>query len=358
MPPGGYGGSHAAAPWFGTSYGYAGYGYGGNGGNGRRRATSVWTPPQALVAEVANAIQFSLNDGKSHALRKELMNYAAEQVRMNLGAIQHHLQHKAFPPGTGVDFLWTPTGYMAIAQGGQFEVVMQLARHGVLKPGRFMGASGGACSGVLAAAGGEISQSSHELLTLYMAYSHLMKTSWAANSGDGQLWNALYHVLLSDQRALGHVATHVSAAANCPPHAATVMQQFQDLSTLAAAVTASGAFDYWYVSPQVGQCIDGAKPTFFRNSENAQLYFQSFFYEHSAFGLETTEEGDWVHLKALYMKGVDETIQMLKSESLNSSNAFLVRASATSSMDAFMHELPWSGFPEWLARDVHFVNMS
>ena len=82
-----------------------------------------------------------------------LLSYAREQVALHAPAVRRNLARCGLGGGrehTPLDLVWPGAGYFSVACGGQAEVLGALNRQGVLRIGRIVGASGGACSAVLA----------------------------------------------------------------------------------------------------------------------------------------------------------------------------------------------------------------
>jgi len=111
-------------------------------------------------------LEEELNGDQAHQQKiSDLLRYAKEQVDAHLPKILQNLQRFGI---RALDLLWPGAGYCSVACGGNFEVLTLLQKRGLLKVGKIMGASGGACSTIFALA--DPDNSSKTLLKSYSGW--------------------------------------------------------------------------------------------------------------------------------------------------------------------------------------------
>eukprot|EP00392_Amoebophrya_sp_AT5.2_P019558 g20448.t1 len=216
-----------------------------------------------------------------------LLQYARDQISANRSAIEQNLQARNLA-GKKIDLLWPGAGYYSVACGGQWQALYELGRGGgaalrvrsrglsaaeapslsastqpLLSVDRVCGASGGACSAILAAP----NRDARFLLNAYLAYAdHQSALGYLKEAlRVTPLWRALY--LESYNRQADHGEKEMlSAGAEQGANASLLLQKrfiavnanaltsrenvvfhnFADASELANAGVASGELTQLY----------------------------------------------------------------------------------------------------------------
>lgn len=288
------------------------------------------------------------HDPKCKELTAKLLNYAAEELSKNLSDIVSNLKKLAPPagesaaePGTPtsrgcfantcgrkaaerppaplleVDILWPGAGYNSVCCGGNFEVLCLLEKKGIMKVHDVCGASGGACSTILALADSD--NSSRTLIFYYMVYA-----KWAEISWDMQVWQAtslwpdIYRKCIEDDGAFGRVSKRgYCAVAAGKTFKNVVMHNFKSKDQVVVGFQASGeasvvgaarGLKVDAAADKIGKCSDGGNVCPFPGRKRKVLYYHTFY----GYALKCTLQT----IEILYKKGVDETIRLLKSQDL------------------------------------------
>mmetsp|Transcript_83119 Transcript_83119/g.144413 ORF Transcript_83119/g.144413 Transcript_83119/m.144413 type:complete len:395 (-) Transcript_83119:97-1281(-) len=297
------------------------------------------------LQSLAAAVQ---NDPKCKELTEKLLKYAQDELSKNINDIVSNLNKLAPaaaapaaetgtprsrgcfslcmpeppkqkpPPALEVDILWPGAGYNSVCCGGNFEVMSLLEKQGLVKVHDVCGASGGACSTILALA--DSANSSRTLIFYYMVYA-----KWAEISWDMQVWQAtslwpdIYRKCVEDDGAFARVSKRgYAACAAGKTFKNVVMHNFKSKDQVVVAFQASGeasvtgaarGLQIDSATDKVGNFSDGGNVCPFPGRTRKVLYYHTFYGYALKCNLETIE--------ILYKKGVDETIRLLKSENLH-----------------------------------------
>jgi len=216
-----------------------------------------------------------------------------------------------------LDLLWPGAGYDSVACAGSFEVLSLLAKKGLLKLKDFMGASGGACSALLALS--DPDQSSRTMLTFYMVYAR-----WVAQTPRSTLrqiwqttplWREIYRRAIHDDEAFERVNRHGYVSLACGRTVFQwqnwVLHNFADREQCAQAYEASGEASLKGALAgrdlpglqRLGKCCDGGGVLPFPGREGKLA-----FYHHSYYG--SAASCTMESIDDLVRKGVDDTIRM------------------------------------------------
>ncbi|CAD7926691.1 unnamed protein product [Amoebophrya sp. A120] len=296
-------------------------------------------------------------EAESRALVDELLHYAKTEITKHYDAIAQNLAKNHLTNKT-IDLLWPGAGYLSVACGGQWQVFSEL-KH-LIKIDRICGASGGACSAILAAPNTD----ARFLLNAYLAYAKHQETEGLSSEAwrVTDLWREVYleqvrrrgvaheqeKTLLLKKRFIA-VSSHMISAPN------TVFHDFSSAEELANAGVASGELTpygmtkgvfvsdsdnpnvprNWYGSPQ--RYMDGGLAThlsfvqdadIIRRSENYKehrppnpfLTYSTFFPGRTSNAIRCTKESvEW-----LFRQGVDDTVEFLLNPSLSSTERIML----------------------------------
>ncbi|CAJ1337945.1 unnamed protein product [Effrenium voratum] len=255
---------------------------------------------------------------------EDSLSYAVYAVAKNDSDIKDTLRNRIKVrswPSVGekieLDILWPGAGYNSVACGGSFEVLAQLQKQGLLELRDIMGASGGACSCLLALADSE--SSSRTLLTYYLVYAKWVSSTTGSQLGQvwrtTKLWREIYRRVLRDTEAFERVRTRgyvaVAAGRTVFQWQNWILHHFADREQCAHAYEASGeaslgGFLLGQELPgleHLGRCCDGGGILPFPGREGKLAFYHHSFYGSAAScTLETIE--------MLFRKGVDDTIRM------------------------------------------------
>lgn len=253
-----------------------------------------------------------------------LLKYAKEQVDKHLAGIRSNLSRLHVK---ALDLLWPGAGYSSVACGGNFEVLTLLEKQGVLKVCRIMGASGGACSALLALA--DPNNSSKTLLQCYERFARYKEVSWDQEiMRSSPLWAAIYFDAIKTDEAFqrvcerGYVAVW-SGRKGSLAYQNHVLHDYENREQCAMVFQASGEMSASMmmghrvkgVSDSIGNLCDGGSVTPFLDSQTPLLLYSTFYgYEKSMSGYVTTCTVDSIGV--LFKAGVDDTIKLLLSDDL------------------------------------------
>jgi len=270
-----------------ASAGFFGPGSGSGSGSG-----DDWTWP--FGPDNSNYVQDSLD-------------YARSQADLNWHAMRNNIRHQFHGSAPTIDLLWPGNGFDQAQYAGNYAVLKYLESHGVLKVGRVMGGSGGATAALLALASEETGVDAARLMTESFGDQaddpgfYALEKEYLARISDG--WGELKGTITED--------LYVAVVADLSSYTKTVVYNLQNPTQAAQAVLGSGGTHYTIDIPGVeciGATFDGGIMSAFETNQRPTIYVAAW--NGGAMGCDRS------CIKANFMKGVENTIAMLRSKSL------------------------------------------
>lgn len=261
------------------------------------------------------------NDSVLSQQRTALLKYtddqfaaAEEDIRANLLALNVQ----------GFDTVWPGNGFNGVAYGGFDAVLLRLEEAGIAKRGKRMGASGGACSAIFT-----LSNSGDLFIRLYQVYElyyrgrpDRLAKEVVRNTA---LTAAIYAELARDGIVFARALTDIVVVSSCSETSNTLFHSFSKREQLVAAGYSSGdaslggAVRGTHVEGASisGRCFDGGTMAAFPASIASPGFDVVLYQTPFISTIQPTTDS----IDALFKAGVDNTIAMLRSPSLNVSDS-------------------------------------